>query len=1374
MLNRHQVLQVFLWIVFIIQVPFLHAQDRISAELLSSDETGVTIRISVSGYTMRKVLQDGISYTQFDFGHDAAVTGETGMPQLTEKTFMFIAPAGASVSRQITALEYEDLQDVRLLPNPLYSYDESEMPVSVTFPEGDQYKEDRFLPDQNVKTAVSVFRDWNTVNVSVSPVSFNPVQNRVRIWKRATLRIGFINGKYDDIYARTTASDQSLYEGMFMNYEYGKRWKISAQSPKKQQKSANTLATGAWYKIKISEDGFYKLDKSFFSDIGVKISSINPKTIKIYNNGGNNLPLLPDSLSFADPNNIRGVRGLTLTENAIRVIGEADNKFDNQDYVLFYARGTKNWHFDSTANKYIYRTNYYSEDNIYWLTFNDGIEGKRILIKPSSSGEAAVQNNFLHRYHYEKDEENVYQSGLVWVHKPLSNGQSAVYPETGLIPSGGLLNNIDPAFPVKYTIKVKGSSLDGRHRFTASIDGQHSTTGNEFYNLRSQLITINALPASISSGKVTLSYGSTQSGSLGSLDWFEMEYYRKLKMYQNELQIFSPVTAGNYLYAVSLQGTSPSSVTVFDITDFSAITEIQPSETGGDTLRFRDDVTSKRPKKYSVISVGAYKKVSKSSVSLDQNSDLQNTMNSADYIIISHKNFVSESQRLAQHRQQLNGFKTMVIDVQDVFDEFGCGLPDPVAIRDFLRYAYYRWQSPLKHDKLMYVVLMGDGDYDYRNVAVKSDHNWIPTIQIQSDYTNGDYPINTRQVDDAFCYLNDLSLINDNTDVNFIYPYISAFFPDLAIGRIPCNNTEQARAAVDKTIFFENSDPLEAWKQSFTFVSDDEVAAGDCDGLGMHTRPADILMNDTSAVPGYFRKEKIYLIDFPHEMIGSVRFKRAARDRFIEIINQGSAVINYVGHGNPKQLAHERVYMDETDFPMIQNKDKYFYFTNFSCSFAKFDAIDRQGGGEKLVVTPNKGAFALFAATRVVYSGHHTRLMSKVFKWQKQTGKIGLAIMRAKLNEADQLNNEKYNLLGDPAVSIKYADRKINFTMIDPPTVKALTKTTVSGFVDNGFGQPDIAFNGDVLISLADRSLSKRYRSTCLNDTSWIDFALDGQPLYIGKVKAANGIFSTQFIVPKDISYSNEKGKLTAIASGGQILAATANSNIVIDTATQFISDSVGPVMNLQFEGQQFANGDAVRENPVLVVYLSDSSGINITGSTGHQIQLDVDNRMIYNLTPHFISERDSFTHGTARLTLYNLNLGKHTATLSAFDNANNVTKQSFSFTVVKTGTDLNSLDKISLKDVMNFPNPFSKETHFTFTSNHPSGDVEIKIFTVAGRLIRKMEGTAVFGYNSIRWDGRDDDGNRLANGIYLYKIDLKSQVNQSRSHFIGKIMIAK
>ncbi len=1348
--------------------------------VMRSDAGGCVLEYRGQELKLTETYQSGRLYYRWETDNGFQTRSLPGEPDMPVASGQIALPYGAGVTASVQVLESEELSGYRLLPAPSFEYDNEGMVIATAYTESATYSENRWFPENVTDVSPpSLLRDINTAGITFTPVQYHPLMNKIRIIRRAIITLSFSNALRTARYQTETSVSDEFPSGLFLNESSARQWRVRSAMEKTFLSVGNRLSAGKWYKIRITEDGLYKLDKKFFEDLGEKVSSIDPMTIKIYNNGGGNLPLLPDSLNLSDPNNLRGIRPLDLRENAIWVQGESDRKFDGGDYVLFYGRGTKSWQYDSSSNKYQFRTNYYTEENIYWLTFNDGVTGKRMVSQPSAGSAYVRQNTFLHRYHYEKDEENFYQSGLVWVMKSMGAGQTFTYPASSEIPDGGLLNDRDAASEVTYTIKFKGSSVEGTgNYFRVTVDNSSTYTTSVFSGMRSQLLSFSLPPSVLSGGRINVSYYNNKAGSTAALDWFEIQYNRKLNLYKDKLTVFSPAQAGVYAYPVALKGISGDGTRVFDITRHDEVREILPLSVAGDTLWFADEVAAKQPKRYWIAHSRSYRTVNKSQVTLDVNSDLANTSNRADYLIITHPNFRQQALRLASHRQSKNGFRTMVVDVQDIFDEFGAGLPDPVAIRDFLRYAYYRWQTPDKHDHLFYVLLMGDGDYDYRNVLIQSDHNWIPTYQIQSDVPGSGFAIETRESDDMYTYINDVNIYNDNSDGNFTYPQLYLPAADLSIGRIPCNTDNEAKAAVDKILYHENMSGIEAWRHKITLVADDECAPGSGSELDLHIGPTEQMANDTSMIGPSWLQEKIYLTEYPCEMLGSTCFKRQARDRFLEAINEGSMIVNFVGHGNPKQLSHERLYMDETDFPLIQNQGKYFYFTNFSCSFAKFDQTDRQGGGEKLVVTPGRGAFALFAATRAVYAGVNTDLMKQIFISLKQKGTLGKSVFYGKrampISRFHQVNNEKYVLLGDPALTINYPTPELTIASVQPVTIKALAQTAIHGRINLPGGSINSGFNGEAEITLLDRVINKTYTSKPGCGTGSTAYNLWGSTLFRGKTQVQNGEFIINFIPPKDLSYSYLKGKILAVATDGSSWVGGAYNDIIIDSLSADRLDTVGPAVTIGFEGQPFYNGDPVRQNPVLNIFFRDSSGINVTASAGHGIQLVIDHATVINLSSQYTTATGDFTQGTVSRTLSGLETGKHTASLTVFDNLNNVTRTDFSFTVVPTVTASGKLEPVKLRDVMNYPNPFRRYTNFTFICNHSAGDVEIRIYTISGKQINKIDASASFGYNSIFWDGRDADGNRLANGLYLYKITLRSSENNTRSEYIGKLIISK
>jgi hypothetical protein len=198
------------------------------------------------------------------------------------------------------------------------------------------------------------------------------------------------------------------------------------------------------------------------------------------------------------------------------------------------------------------------------------------------------------------------------------------------------------------------------------------------------------------------------------------------------------------------------------------------------------------------------------------------------------------------------------------------------------------------------------------------------------------------------------------------------------------------------------------------------------------------------------------------------------------------------------------------------------------------------------------------------------------------------------------------------------------------------------------------------------------------------------------------------------------------------------------------IKDNEGPEIDIYFEEQEnFTSGDLIRQNPILLAELFDENGINMTGETGYKILLQINDETPKNISGFFSYERDKFDKGTIRYPMEKIDAGEHTLKLSAFDNLNNQAESQISFRV-------SSSSELSIDQVVNYPNPFRSNTDFTFQTNREGAEVRIKIYTVNGRLIQQLDSNyTTLGFNQIPWDGRDRDGDTLANGVYLYKIIL-------------------
>ncbi len=285
---------------------------------------------------------------------------------------------------------------------------------------------------------------------------------------------------------------------------------------------------------------------------------------------------------------------------------------------------------------------------------------------------------------------------------------------------------------------------------------------------------------------------------------------------------------------------------------------------------------------------------------------------------------------------------------------------------------------------------------------------------------------------------------------------------------------------------------------------------------------------------------------------------------------------------------------------------------------------------------------------------------------------------------------------------------------------------------------------------------------------SQISYTLWGNPIFRGDVEVNQGRFEASFIVPKDISYGAHTARLSCYFSNDQTDGHGSKDSIEVGGSSDLI-DTKGPEITIYFKGHEnFVTGEMINQDPELITRIrDDKSGINITGEIGHKIMLTVDGEQNNDITEYFHYDEGSYLEGTLQYQLTGLELGEHQITLKAWDNANNSSTQSILFRIVPR-------EEIRIERVFNYPNPFSTSTHFTFEINQDA-EIEIKIYTTSGLLIKHIERVeAQPGFNMIHWDGLDDMGDRLANGVYLYKIIAKAHIDgkRIRKEVLGRLMI--
>ena len=1179
-------------------------------------------------------------------------------------------------------------------------------------------------------------RNLRTQSIIIHPVKYNAALKTIKLYTRIVFKINFSPVK---VTSSKPASD--LLDGAIINYNIAKRW---TQSKLKKSIINSVLANGSWTRFEAKTEGIYKITKSQLTSLGIDPNTVDPRTIKIYNNSGKVL-----SENMNDP------RPTDLNENAIYVSGENDGKFDDNDFIMFYGRGNNFWEYNKTLRNYKRYFHPYSNTNYYWIT-SGGNQGKRVISKVGFNITGSyVQTNSVGFASLEVDKKNIAQTGRIYLGDEFTTS-SLEHSYTNKLDG-----RID-SYPLSYTFRFVNAAsnnliLDVSENSTKIFSQVLPGYGTAPYiDGRAYIKNISftgILPDNRSVLKFSLNSPSSVT-TTGYLDYFEIRYQKELKAFNDNLFFYSKDTTSLIQY--SLNSFSNSNIFVFDVTYYANVEMVtNPIQQSGGQFIFQANELKDNVHKYIAVGDDSYQFRVISNISQVSNSNLHGISEGTKFIIITHKNFLDAANRLKEYRETQSKItmSTIVVDIDEIFNEFSGGNVDVTSIRDFLKYTFDNWNITPE-----YVLFMGKGTYDPKNVE-GFDNNYVPatetveSLSLIPSFTSDDYYVK----------------VNGNDS-----------FVDLASGRMTVRTLQEANNLIDKIIEYENSASTGIWRNLITLVADDGFTTTTFEG-SEHTAPSEILSN--TIIPPSFDQNKIYMAAFPFELTSAGRRMPTVNKAIIDAINNGTLILNYVGHGSPSLWAHEEVFVKSATIPQLHN-DKYFFLSAATCDFGYYDIPDFQSAAEELLFLKNAGAIGVFTATRLVYSSLNHSLMYQFFsdllKSEKDTMNLSIPIGKANFLTKQIFhgtNDQKYHIFGDPTLRLAIprfvaSIDSINNQYVATATdiqLKALSNTNISGEIKRVDGSNWNDFNGEGLLTVFDSE-----RNVSLPAINNFPMSLQGGVIFRGRISINNGKFSTNFVVPKDISYENKNGKVLLYFTGQNIDGIGFTNKVRIGgTDTTAVNDGEGPSIDIFFDNLSSRNNTLITPNSKLIVKLSDNTGLNTTGTgIGHKLEgiLNDNVNSPIDFTNFFTSDLNSGGKtGQINYTFNNLSPGDYKIKIKAWDVFNNFSSQESFFSVV-------SQDELLIRNVYNYPNPFSSNTTFTFQQNlNTFLDVKIKIYTVAGRLIRRIERNSISDkFVTVAWDGRDQDGDLIANGIYLYKIIVKTVDGVFSKSVLGKLAVIR
>lgn len=1134
--------------------------------------------------------------------------------------------------------------------------------------------------------------------------------------------------------------------------------------------TGSVLANGVAYKIPVRATGLYRIDRDFLAGLPdfPDPDAIDPDRVAIYGNGGAPVPALNSDPRIAD-----------LAEQPAWRTGGGDGRFDAGDAVIFYGKGPYGWTYG--GEEWEHYVHPYSSENYYFVKILEEDAATPVMEPFPTQENFALVSEAEGRHMVDFDEfmwSKLNGTGHTWVSATLRSGESRV-----LVDDLTLSGRAEGVVRYRARVAIRSNPADSvRFESDGAYMGSLRAPSAVGFEEETHPVAVSGIAGferrRSANDPVNLSirlHGGPVDETQAAVDWLRIFYPQRLRANGDSLHFSTPRgQAGNFEFA--LEGFTAAPL-VWDVTHPGQVRRLEVRQ-AGNAWRVRVQVPDVSvPLELTAFRPSAARSLRAETAQRAAPQNLHGVAGYPDFVIIAPDVFRTAAEELAEHRRQ-EGLDVLVTDIRAIYNEFSGGLMDVRGIRDYLRFLYDRGNEA--GQPLRYALFFGDGHFNYRNLNPGNNpvlENWIPPYETEDSF----HPLQSYASDDYFGLL-------DADEGVWRWPGSSSGAGrermDIGVGRFPVQTPEEAAVMVAKIKHYEDAATYGSWRNRYLFVADDGyngTAAVQENAPDLHTQNADVVAELLAGEYPQVDLVKVYGIAYKREFLSSWRLPGVESD-IRSALDDGVLVMNYSGHGREDGLAQENIFTLE-DARELRNYDRLPLFITATCSYGWWDLSGSQSAGEVLLLNEAGGAIALMATVRLVVTraslndlnvGLNRALNRALFKPAEDGGsrRLGDAMLEAKNSRAGlQGNNRKFNLLGDPTLRLGYPSRgvvveRVNGTPVaDMPRIRALDKITVEGYVGGPDGTVDSGFEGQAHLVAFDAARRVRVPQRVVMPRDY--YTIRGDLLWRGGVPVTAGRFTATFVAPKDISYSNEPGRLSVYARNASRHTTGFTEQVVVGgTADVLPDDQAGPEISLFLNDTTFVSGGLTPANPRLIVKLRDESGVNTAGTgVGHEMLLvvDGDERSAVNIGSRFESDPGSFRSGRVEYSFRDypdaLVDGPHSLSVRAWDVLNNSNAVSLDFVVAST-------EDVVLDNVYNYPNPTSGQTRFVFEHNQPPGtvaSVQVRIYALSGRPVRTIDteealpsGALAAGPVQVLWDGRDEDMNLLASGIYLYKVRVR------------------
>ena len=1271
--------------------------------VLRSTSDNLTIKFSLPDYEL--LPKDNFTYIECPDLKRDEIEGKIDIPYYY---FLIGVPENGNVQAAIISAKDRSVKlDAQVAPFPEFINDPQKETYIPIYKINNEIYNKEVYKDIYTVSEPFLWRNQTVVSVILHP--FIVQNNTLKITDELSLSFSISGDKkskpfYDKNF-------ENVFKNTIINFDISKHW----SSDRELEKQDNPFShADRWFKIPITENGICKVTKQNLSQAGIDVNNLDPNEIKVFNGGG-----------YSQSRSVYS--SLYPFEEVPVFVTENGSDFT----IYFYVRSTNGFALNENYQQYF---NPYTGENTYWLTYNTTLTSHHNPQNQSSGNPSKRETLTTYKYSQHFEEDHVRSDPLMieWFWQSFTgSGASTKYFDFSV----SELNTSEPQeltidFNYRpYTNYIKTYINDILLTDYVWTSSRVTYTGNFLVN-----------------GTNTLKIVETTSGSQTLyLDYYEIAYTKNLKMQNNYIAFSLP--GENIEYTVNVTNVSNNELQIFQIRDFDQASKISNYTYTNNTVSF-EAISDTLGTQYCIISSGGYvipeiieEKIKPLVYSngTEIRSYLRDevTLANTESIIITPEQFWDRAKDLADVHIENDGLNVLVVNINDIYDEFSWGLTDVVAVRYFLNYGYDYYAS-IPEKQLSYVVLMGDGTNDFRGYEHGSEerNKILPFVE------------GTTASDDYFVY------------------FITKINPSMMIGRFPGYTDSQMEIMIDKTVDFISNPEFGYWRNRVILCADDFLKKGRNTETG-HTTHAE---SCARRIEYNVELLKNYGIQYP---LDEFQNRPEAREDLIKMINNGASVFYYIGHGGYDVIGDEEYFRASRDITKLTNGNKLNFFLAASCDIGLFDSNTIESMAERMMYSKDKGSIAVFASARKGGYGPCSDVVSYVVNNTGEGITIGEAVLASKGGGASK-SYEKYLLFGDPMLRTSLPAIRGNATIPEEfaDSLQARQTAAMQGIIDTtGFLFNEVfnvVYDTDYIV---DYPYDYRDPNTGAWEIRYLGIVKKGKAIFKGPVSSQNNNFDFGFIVPDDV-YGGNEGQILSYSVGTSATYdvdvamrynkrdAPDDHDLVINGYAESENDGP-PQITMWMDNDAFKSGDYVSSSPLVYIEILDSNGVNITNYPGHRILLTVDNEDEYNITEYFIYDLDSYIQGSIEYQLESIPAGIHTMRLEVFDNLNEVAFNEVEFKI-------KSPDNIDVRTVLNYPNPMDDHTFFTF---YLDGDasVDIEIFTVAGRKIKTIDNQILHtGYNQVLWNGRDDDGDIPSNGVYFYKL----KVNGKRIDEIFKIII--